>query len=92
MKNISDIRTGDRVLRYLHVSDLELPPMELFVVGMTDKLILCSVDPHVDLHNLHSTTPIWEFCKTSGQEHDPDLVAIMGAAGTGYTVSHIEPA
>jgi hypothetical protein len=90
MKTLNDLRIGDRVLRFFHVVE-QLPPMPLFVVHITDGRLFCSIAPDVDCHDQHSAMPIWEFDRLTGQEHDPDLIILMGVAGTGYTLSHIEP-
>ena len=90
MKKISELQRGDRVLRYMHVLE-KVPPMPLFVICVTDKLVCCSLLPNVDHADPQSTTPVWEFDKFTGQEHDPEIVALMGLAAHAYKVSHIEP-
>lgn len=90
MKKTSDLRTGDRVLRFMHVAE-ELPPMPLFVIHVNDHRVFCSLTPTVDYRDQDSTMPVWVFDRLTGQEHDPDIVMLMGLASTGYTVSHIEP-
>lgn len=88
MKKISELEVGDRVNRYLHVAST-LPPMSLFVIHVTSELVCCSLEPNVDYHDPRSQIPVWEFARQTGEEHDPEISALMG--GESYTVSHIEP-
>jgi hypothetical protein len=65
--------------------------MPLYVIHVTDNRIYCSINPKVDYRDEMSATPIWEFVRPTGQEHDPEIVALMGTTA-GYAVSHIEAA
>jgi hypothetical protein len=64
MRDLAEIKEGDRVRRLLS----ETVPMDLFVVGIDEQLIHCSIHPD-------AADPgwIWTFDRTYGVEEDPDL-------------------
>ena len=64
MKDLSELKVGDRVRRLLS----ETVPMDLYVVKIDEKLIYCARTPG-------ESDPgwIWTFDTTYGIEEDPDL-------------------
>jgi hypothetical protein len=90
MKRLSDLTTGARVIRFFHVAE-KMPPMPLFVIHMDGEFVYCSISPDVDYRDMHSPMPMWLFSKSTGQEYDPEIAAMLGARAD-YSISHIEPA
>lgn len=89
MKRLSDLTIGSRVMRFFHVAE-KVPPMPLFVIHTDDKFVYCSISLDVDYRDLDSPMPMWQFSKSTGQEYDPEITAMLGARAD-YTLSHIEP-
>jgi len=82
MKKLNALEIGDRVNRFL----LNLPPMPLFVVKVTEDRVFCGIWPLAKPEDPQAS-PVWEFCRATGHEIDDDL-----GFGPGRTISHIEPA
>jgi hypothetical protein len=82
MKKLNALKVGDRVNRFL----LNLPPMPLFIIKVTDDRVFCGICPEAKSEDTLSN-PVWEFCRATGNKIDDDL-----GLRPGRTISHIEPA
>jgi hypothetical protein len=74
-KILYDAKPGDPVQRYLGGEIA----MRLFVVGITDDLLFCALNPNCPPIDSMSN-PVWCFSRITGEEIDIEIGSVPGHA------------